>query len=127
MVLTKGELLEYLSKKAAPLQLLDPKILTSMLVSVLKWNDDEPRDINGNDLCEFESLIATKILARFFCTAVAASGRLTSMPDSFTNEAVTMKKINMIKTTSSIGVMSIALSSSSTKLAKCCFILVTLQ
>jgi hypothetical protein len=43
-------------------------------------------------------------------------GLLTDNPDSFTNEAVTMKKISMMKTTSSMGVMSIADSSSSLRL-----------
>ena len=43
-------------------------------------------------------------------------GRLTSSPDSFTNEAVTMKKISIINTTSSIGVISIFDSSSSFRL-----------
>ena len=50
-----------------------------------------------------------------FLTAVAASGRFTSIPASFTNEAVTIKKISMINTTSSIGVISIVASSSSIK------------
>ena len=43
-------------------------------------------------------------------------GRLTLMPDSLTNEAVTIKKISMINTTSSMGVISIADSSSSLRL-----------
>ena len=47
-----------------------------------------------------------------FFTACGASGRFTSRPDSFTNEAVTMKKMSMMNTTSSIGVRFISASSS---------------
>ncbi|CSI32630.1 Uncharacterised protein [Vibrio cholerae] len=57
------------------------------------------------------AVIATKIPACFWLTACAAVGRLTSTPDSRTNELVTMKKINMIKTMSSIEVRSICASS----------------
>ena len=40
-------------------------------------------------------------------TAVSAFGRSISTPDSLTKEAVTMKKISMMKTMSIRGVMSI--------------------
>ena len=52
--------------------------------------------------------IATRMFAFSFEAAVCALGLFTSMPDSFTNDAVTMKKINMMNTTSSIGVMFIS-------------------
>jgi hypothetical protein len=39
-------------------------------------------------------------------------GFVASTPNSFKKDAVTMKKISMIKTTSSIGVKSISASSS---------------
>jgi hypothetical protein len=44
--------------------------------------------------------------------AVSAWGRCTSTPDSLMKELVTMKKISMMKTTSSIGVRSMPVSSS---------------
>ncbi len=45
--------------------------------------------------------------------AVSALGRVTSTPDSLTKVEVTMKKMSMMNTTSSIGVRSMGLSSSS--------------
>jgi hypothetical protein len=50
--------------------------------------------------------------------AVAAGGRVTSIPASFTKDAVTMKKINMMNTTSSIGVRLTSLSSLSRALRR---------
>ena len=48
----------------------------------------------------------------FFCSFIGDFvGRLTSIEISLTNEVVTMKKINMMKTISSIGVILISLSS----------------
>ncbi len=47
----------------------------------------------------------------FTVSAVLALGRLISTPDSLTNEVVTMKKISMMNTMSSMGVKSIAASS----------------
>src|SRR5690625_4210662 len=53
-------------------------------------------------------LTATRMLALSLRSAVEASGRFTSMPASLTKDAVTMKKISMMKTTSNIGVRSIS-------------------
>ena len=53
------------------------------------------------------------MLPRSLRSAVAASGRFTSMPASFTKEAVTMKKISMMNTTSSMGVRLTSVSSCS--------------
>src|SRR6056297_4175155 len=53
-----------------------------------------------------------RMLPRGRASAVSASGRLGSMPVSFTKEVVTMKKISMMNTMSSIGVMLISASSS---------------
>src|SRR6056297_306898 len=53
-----------------------------------------------------------RMLPRGRASAVSASGRLGSMPVSFTKEVVTMKKISMMNTMSSIGVMLISVSSS---------------
>ena len=58
----------------------------------------------------FVSVIAIRMFPFSFRVAVDAPGRLISMPASFTNEAVTMKKINMMKTTSSMGVKLTSLS-----------------
>src|SRR5690606_9417504 len=57
------------------------------------------------------SFTAIRILARGLDMDVLASGRFTSIPVSFTNDAVTMKKMSIINTTSSIGVISISPSS----------------
>jgi len=56
--------------------------------------------------------IATRILPRSLRCAVSALGRLTSMPASLTKDVVTMKKINMMNTMSSMGVMLISAPSS---------------
>src|SRR5688572_4896883 len=56
--------------------------------------------------------IATKIEALSFRSAVTAPGLFTSMPASFTNDAVTMKKISMMNDMSMIGVRSMLASSS---------------
>ena len=56
--------------------------------------------------------MAMRMLAFGFLIAVGASGLFTSTPASFTKDAVTMKKISMMNTTSSIGVMLISCSSS---------------
>src|SRR5690606_370987 len=55
-------------------------------------------------------LTAIRMLTCFCVRPISASGFSTSVPDSFTNTAVTMKKISMMKTTSSIGVRSILAS-----------------
>jgi len=51
------------------------------------------------------AVIPIRIFPCSLRTAVLAAGRLTSTPDSFMKEAVTTKKISMMKTMSNIGVM----------------------
>src|SRR5690606_27292930 len=67
-------------------------------------------------------VIATKILAASGVNAVDASGLVTSTPGSLTNTAVTMKKMSMMNTTSSIGVRLISLSSSSMYASLSCIV-----
>ena len=56
--------------------------------------------------------MAIKIAAFSCISDVSESGLFTSKPGSLMKLAVTMKKISMMKTTSSIGVKLISLSSS---------------
>ena len=56
--------------------------------------------------------MATKTLTVGFCIPVSASGRETSMPACLMKVAVTMKKISMMNTTSSMGVKLMSDSSS---------------
>ena len=55
-----------------------------------------------------DAVIAIRMLPLSLGSAVCAGGRRTSTPASFTKDAVTMKKINMMNTTSNIGVRSIS-------------------
>ena len=57
------------------------------------------------------SRTATMMFPFFTVSAVLALGRFISTPDSLTNEVVTMKKISMMNTMSSMGVRSMAASS----------------
>ena len=58
------------------------------------------------------SNIRTEMTSDFFCSFMGdLVGRFTSIEISLTNEVVTMKKISMMKTISSMGVILISLSS----------------
>src|SRR5690606_34259046 len=75
---------------------------------ILTWSTSTLRfDIQTSPVSD----TAIITLPRTCGVAVSAAGRRTSRPASFTKEVVTTKKINMMNTMSSIGVMSIAASS----------------
>ena len=61
MVLTKDELPGWLEEKTQPFMLLNPATLSEVLITMLNWHDNEPRDINTSDLYELESFIATEV------------------------------------------------------------------
>jgi len=61
MILTKNELKDWLYDKVAPANLINSKVLFDTFITLLKWDDEDPRDINENDLYCLEQLVATEV------------------------------------------------------------------
>lgn len=61
MILTRDELDQWLHKKAKPAFLFNEESMAAIFVSILNWNDDEPRDITVSDLDDFEQKVCIEL------------------------------------------------------------------
>ena len=61
MVIKKDELRDWLKEKVQPFNIFNHETVAEIFETLLVWEDNEPRDINKNDLFDLEEFIATEV------------------------------------------------------------------